>query len=90
MVWAGMQRCILCFSFFLILGGAEGLENGVELRNNSRIIFLFRLRKTERLWKEKERDGKEEREMCHSVCIVNTVDWGALRVLLFFLAARFV
>lgn len=43
--------------------------------------------------RRKRKDGKEEREMrekgsnerSHSLCIVNTVDWGALHVLLFFL-----
>lgn len=74
MVWAGMQRCILwcaffyffCWLFFLILGGADGLENGVDERNSRRIIFPFQLRDTERLQKEiqhkEKKKGQRRRE----------------------------
>lgn len=81
-----MQRYILWWLLFvfLILGGAEGLESGVEESNNS----SERQRDYSREYsaQRKRRDGKEEREMGgnergHSLCIVNTVDWGALHVL---------
>lgn len=93
-----MVRFFFFFPFFSCLEELKALR--MVWRNGTKAELFFPFFGSERQKDYRKKDGakrkrKVEREMGgnergHSLCIVNTVDWGALHVLLFFQAAWFV